>query len=106
MTAQPIAQASARPDPDRTPAAVRSLLARHADEATLAVFDRALDTAYLEALTSGSPEPMRSVVSNWGTIADAAQNGLPAGRQRVRAGTQGFRRSWEEHNGRPLPTTD
>lgn len=106
MTTQPITHASARPDPDRTPAAVRSLLARHADEATLVVFDRALDAAYLEALTTGSPEPMRSMVSDWGAIADAAHNGVPARRERVRGGTPGFRASWEERNGRPIPATD
>ncbi|MBS2966459.1 hypothetical protein KGA66_25685 [Actinocrinis puniceicyclus] len=77
------------------------MLARHADQATLALFDRELDGAYVEALGSGSPEPMRAVVGRWWTVAQMAEHGPAADRRFV--SREQFAAQWERRNGRPFP---
>lgn len=102
MSAPPVAQASTTPSPGRTPAAARAVLAACGDQPTLDLFDRALDAAYIETITTGSPDPMRAVVDRWGQIATMAATELPLDHPYGGRGRQETIAAWESTNGESL----
>lgn len=100
MTAQPIERPAHGPHKvDRDPAAVRTALAVHADNATLALYDRELGQAYLAAVQADSLEPLSTVVDRWWRLAQAAENPAP---QESRVSREQAIASWETRHGRKL----
>jgi hypothetical protein len=100
VTAQPIERpAGGARQVARDPAAVRAALARHADDATLALYDREIGQAYLAAIQADSLEPLITVVDRWWRIAQAAENPAPRG---SRVSREEAIASWEARHGQKL----
>lgn len=100
MTAQPIERQAYEPGPvGHDPAAVRTALARHADDTTLALYDREIGHAYLAAVETDTIQPLAAVVERWWQIAEAAENPVPRDR---RVSREAAIASWEARHGQKL----
>jgi hypothetical protein len=71
MAMYPVQPEEAMPRPACTPAAVRAVLAAHADAEVLERYDNELDRAFEQARQSGELSPLIMTVRRWWFEADA-----------------------------------